>query len=229
MKVVLATGVAGLMSASMLSAPAMSHHSFAMYTDAIAFTFVGVMSSVNPDANHQTIDFAVINAARNNYVYQQVVDPTTGATSDRLDPSGNRIPVTMRVEMGGASGAANAGVTAARFSAGTVISTVMNPLRSMLPPDLGIQGGVEGGALVAGRGGGDGIGGNASLSICPVNAETGRFVLPPAGMFCDQLEGYLDFSNNAQIADAIAEDGAVEWAVWISNPVITAPAPEPAA
>src|SRR5690554_6178660 len=50
-KVLLAAGAAGLMAAGFTATPAMSHHSFAMYTDAYTFAFVGVVINVNPDNN----------------------------------------------------------------------------------------------------------------------------------------------------------------------------------
>jgi hypothetical protein len=182
----LAAGAIGVAATgmSLASAPAMSHHSFAMYTDLYTFSFVGVVTGLNPDNNHQVITFAVVNEDRNGAV-------TTEAGA----------PVLWNVEMGGASGSANQGVTAAAFASGTGISVALFPLRSA----------VNVSPLTSGSGGGDMTG---DLFKCDhvFNEALGRNVpvWPEPGQFCDTTENHQTFFGPD---DATLPEDAVEWIV----------------
>ena len=49
-----------------MAAPAIAHHSFALYNMEQTLTFTGVVTRVNPDANHLQIFFAPMNDERKN-------------------------------------------------------------------------------------------------------------------------------------------------------------------
>ncbi len=46
--------------------PVVAHHSFSVYNNEVTKVFTGVVTRVNPDANHLQIFFAPMNAARTN-------------------------------------------------------------------------------------------------------------------------------------------------------------------
>jgi len=215
----LSAGLAGV-ALALAAWPAHAHHSFAAYTDAIGFSFVGVVTAVIPDANHLQIQFAVINADRTGYVYVQERDPATGELHDKL-VNGQRVPVVANLEYGGAAAQANAGITVNRFQPGTIISTGANPLRTTLPLEAGVQGADErGGALFTGELGGDGFS-NESLAVCSFAGEPVR--LPAPGQFCDSVEGGAAATFGGENPGAIPQttgqsSPVVEWASWAFSP-----------
>lgn len=95
------------------TAPALAHHSFALYNMEQTLTFTGVVTRVNPDANHLQIFFAPMNDERKNV---------------ERDADGK--PVVWAVEMTGSAQAAADGISVGSFPPGTIFSVAMHPLRS---------------------------------------------------------------------------------------------------
>ena len=102
----LATGIAA-------TAPALAHHSFALYNMEQTLTFTGVVTRVNPDANHLQIFFAPMNDERKNV---------------ERDADGK--PLIWAVEMTGSAQAAADGISVGSFPPGTIFSVGLHPLRS---------------------------------------------------------------------------------------------------
>jgi hypothetical protein len=75
--------------------------------------FTGVVTRVNPDANHLQIFFAPMNDEHKNVL--------RGADGK---------PVIWAVEMGGSAQAAQEGISVNTFPPGTIFSVAMHPLRS---------------------------------------------------------------------------------------------------
>lgn len=92
-------------------APAMAHHSFAMYDQTKTVTWTGIMTRFVAQANHAEIHFVPIGPDGK---------PMRG-------PDGK--PVTWGVEMAGAAAVAQQGITVAAFPAGTIFSVRLNPMR----------------------------------------------------------------------------------------------------
>jgi len=92
--------------------PARAHHSFAAYNMDVTKVFTGVVTRVNPDANHLQIFFAPMNDERKNVL---------------RDADGK--PVIWAVEMGGSAQMAQEGVTVSSFPPGTIFSVSLHPLR----------------------------------------------------------------------------------------------------
>jgi hypothetical protein len=93
--------------------PVLAHHSFALYNMEQTLTFTGVVTRVNPDANHLQIFFAPMNDERKNV---------------ERDAEGK--PVVWAVEMTGSAQAAADGISVGSFPPGTIFSVSMHPLRS---------------------------------------------------------------------------------------------------
>lgn len=96
--------------------PARAHHSFAAYNMDVTKVFTGVVTRVNPDANHLQIFFAPMNDERKNVL---------------RDADGK--PVIWAVEMGGSAQMAREGVTVDLFPPGTIFSVGLHPLRDGQP------------------------------------------------------------------------------------------------
>lgn len=90
-----------------------AHHSFSIYNNEVTKVVTGVVTRVNPDANHLQIFFAPMNAERKNV--------------DR-GPDGK--PLVWAVEMAGSAQAATDGISVNSFPPGTIFSAGMHPLRS---------------------------------------------------------------------------------------------------
>jgi hypothetical protein len=103
--------VAGVVAA--ISMPALAHHSFALYNMEQTKTFTGVVTRVNPDANHLQIFFAEMNPERKNVIRGE-----------------DGKPVIWAVEMTGSAQAAAEGISVGTFPPGTIFSSAMHPLRS---------------------------------------------------------------------------------------------------
>lgn len=97
-------------------APAFAHHSFAIFDAEVTKVFTGVVTRVNPDANHLQIFFAPMNAERKNV---------------ERGPDGK--PITWAVEMAGSAQAAKDGISVSTFEPGTIFSVGLHPLRSGEP------------------------------------------------------------------------------------------------
>jgi uncharacterized protein DUF6152 len=104
---------AGLAVTALVSLPALAHHSFALYNMEETKTFTGVVTRVNPDANHLQVFFAEMNPERKNVV--------RGADGK---------PEVWAVEMTGSAQAAQDGISVGTFPPGTIFSGAMHPLRS---------------------------------------------------------------------------------------------------
>jgi hypothetical protein len=106
--------LAGAVTAALIVAvPALAHHSFAQYNMEQTKVFTGVVTRVNPDANHLQIFFAPMNEERKNVL---------------RDSDGK--PVIWAVEMGGSAQSAQEGISVNSFPPGTIFSVAMHPLRS---------------------------------------------------------------------------------------------------
>ena len=92
-------------------APALAHHSFAMYDQTKTVTWTGVATRFVAQANHAEIHFVPLG-------------PDGKAMREK-----DGKPVTWGVEMAGAAAVAQQGITVSSFPAGTVFSVRMNPLR----------------------------------------------------------------------------------------------------
>ena len=115
LKTVLAGGAALAVTLGAL-APALAHHSFAMFDGSQVRVFTGVVTRINPDANHLQIFFAPLDDAR------QAV---------QRDDAGN--PIIWAVEMAGAAQAAQQGISVNGFPPGTIFSIGLHPLRNGQP------------------------------------------------------------------------------------------------
>ena len=98
---------------------ARAHHSFAAYNMDVTKVFTGVVTRVNPDANHLQIFFAPMNDERKNVLRD-----------------GENKPVIWAVEMGGSAQMAREGVTVASFPPGTIFSVGLHPCATASPPAL---------------------------------------------------------------------------------------------
>ena len=96
-----------------IAAPAFAHHSFASYNMDQVKVFTGVVTRVNPDANHLQIFFAPMNEERKNVL------------RDKDDK-----PILWAVEMAGSAQSAAEGISVNSFPPGTIFSVAMHPLRS---------------------------------------------------------------------------------------------------
>jgi hypothetical protein len=88
-----------------IAAPANAHHSFSIFDGSVTRVFTGVVTRVNPDANHLQIFFAPMNDERKNVI---------------RDDSGK--PVVWAVEMAGSAQSARQGVSVSTFPPGTIFS-----------------------------------------------------------------------------------------------------------
>src|SRR5215813_9040881 len=98
--------LAALLAIAALGAvPAWAHHSFAAYTMDVTKVFTGVVTRVNPDANHLQIFFAPMNDERKNVI--------------RGDDGK---PVIWAVEMAGSAQSAQEGISVSTFPPGTIFT-----------------------------------------------------------------------------------------------------------
>jgi hypothetical protein len=101
--------------AALAAIPALvqAHHSFSLYNNEVTKVFTGVVTRVNPDANHLQIFFAPMNADHTNV---------------ERGPDGK--PIIWAVEMAGSAQAATQDISVNNFPPGTIFSVGMHPLRS---------------------------------------------------------------------------------------------------
>lgn len=93
--------------------PLLAHHSFAPYDMQKTKIMTGVVTSVNPDANHLQIYFAEMNPERKNVV---------------RDKDNNAI--IWSVEMAGSGASAQDGISVNSFPKATVFSVAVHPARN---------------------------------------------------------------------------------------------------
>jgi hypothetical protein len=110
--------VGGLMAAALTASavPVLAHHSFSIFDAEKELTFTGVVTRVNPDANHLQIFFAPMNDERKN-----------------VERGADGKPVVWAVEMAGSAASAQAGISVSAFPAGTIFTVSLHPLRSGEP------------------------------------------------------------------------------------------------
>jgi len=114
---------ASVLATALIALPASAHHSFAPYNMETIKVVTGVVTRVNPDANHLQIFFAVMNDERKNVLRDK-----------------DNKPILWAVEMGGSAQAAAEGVSVNSFPQGTVFSVGMHPLRNGGPAGARVQG-----------------------------------------------------------------------------------------
>ena len=103
-------------ASALFGTPALAHHSFAIFDGEVTKVFTGVVTRVNPDANHLQIFFAPMNEERKN-------------VERGLDGK----PVVWAVEMAGSAQSANDGISVSTFPPGRIFSVALHPLRSGQP------------------------------------------------------------------------------------------------
>lgn len=102
-----------------VAAPLAAHHSFAPFDQTRTKVFTGVVTRVNPDANHLQIYFAPMNDERKN-----------------VQRGPDNKPLIWEVEMAGSAAAAAEGISVSSFVPGTVFSVAMSPMRNGDPKGL---------------------------------------------------------------------------------------------
>ncbi len=93
--------------------PLLAHHSFAPYDMQKTKILTGVVTRVNPDANHLQIFFAEMNPERKNVVRDA-----------------ENKPIIWSVEMAGSAASAQDGISVSSFTQGTVFSVAVHPARN---------------------------------------------------------------------------------------------------
>ena len=104
-------GLFALVPLAVVAAPALAHHSFAMFDQTKTITWTGVATQFVAQANHAELHFVPLG-------------PDGKALRDK-----DGKPVSWGVEMAGAAAVAQQGITVQAFPAGTVFSVHLNPLR----------------------------------------------------------------------------------------------------
>jgi hypothetical protein len=93
--------------------PARAHHSFSIFDAEQTKTFTGVVTRINPDANHLQIFFAPMNDERNG-----------------VERTADGKPVVWAVEMAGSAQSAKDGISVNAFPPGTIFTVSLHPLRN---------------------------------------------------------------------------------------------------
>jgi hypothetical protein len=109
---VIGVTLAAVATAALLALPARAHHSFAAYDMEKTKVFTGVVTRINPDANHLQIFFAPMNEERKNVIRGE-----------------DGKPVIWAVEMMGSAQSAQEGISVNTFPPGTIFSVGLHPLR----------------------------------------------------------------------------------------------------
>lgn len=119
MKTIMKRSVRGLVAATLTVAAVgavQAHHSFSIFDDSQTKVFTGVVTRVNPDANHLQIFFAPMNSERKN-----------------VERGADGKPIVWAVEMAGSAQSAKDGISVSSFPPGTIFSVGLHPLRSGEP------------------------------------------------------------------------------------------------
>jgi hypothetical protein len=106
---------AGVLAAA-AAVPAVAHHSFSIFNMEQTKVLTGVVTRVNPDANHLQVFFAPMNDARRNVLRGE-----------------DGKPVIWAIEMAGSAQSAADGISVSALPPGTIISVNLHPLRSGEP------------------------------------------------------------------------------------------------
>jgi hypothetical protein len=93
--------------------PLAAHHSFAGFDMTKTQVLTGVVTRVNPDANHLQIYFAPMNDERRN-----------------VQRGADNKPLIWEVEMAGSATAAAEGISVSSFPEGTLFSVAVHPARN---------------------------------------------------------------------------------------------------
>jgi hypothetical protein len=109
-KLCLVTGLLGMILLVVMAAPALSHHSFAMYDQTTTKTMTGKLTRYVPGANHAQLIFVV------------VANDGTVVMKDGK-------PFQWGVETGSAAAMSRLGVAPATFPEGTFFTVKLYPLR----------------------------------------------------------------------------------------------------
>jgi hypothetical protein len=104
-------GLSAVLCMVVFIAPAMAHHSFAMYDQTKTITLTGVATRFVAQANHAELHFVPL-----------------GPDGKPMRDDDQKL-ITWGVEMAGAAAVAQQGITASSFPAGTMFSVKLNPLR----------------------------------------------------------------------------------------------------
>src|SRR5215467_15374614 len=107
----LIAGLSAVICMVMFIAPAMAHHSFAMYDQTKTITWTGVATRFVAQANHAELHFVPL-----------------GPDGKPMRDADKKL-ISWGVEMAGAAAVAQQGITATSFAAGTIFSVKLNPLR----------------------------------------------------------------------------------------------------
>lgn len=110
MKISIGAGLAGIILTGVMSTPALSHHSFAMYDKTKTRTMTGKLTRYVPGSNHAQLIFDVL-----------------GPDGKVMAENGK--PVQWGVETTSAAALARQGITVASFPIGTVFTVSFFPLR----------------------------------------------------------------------------------------------------
>lgn len=111
-----ATLAGAIAAAVVLTASVGAHHSFAMYDMQAVRVFTGVVTRVDPAANHLQLYFAPMNAERKN-----------------VERNAKGEPIIWTIEMAGSAEMARQGISVNTFPAGTIFSVGLHPLRNGQP------------------------------------------------------------------------------------------------
>jgi hypothetical protein len=106
-------GVVTLLLGAAAAMPALAHHSFAIFNMEQTRVFTGVVTRINPDANHLQIFFVPMNDERKGVLRSE-----------------DGKPMVWAVEMAGSAQAATQGISVNSLPPGTYISVALHPLRS---------------------------------------------------------------------------------------------------
>jgi len=110
-RALLVNGVLPIMVMGVMTAPALSHHSFAMYDQTVTRTLTGKLIRYIPGSNHAQLIFELL---------EPDGQPTLGQDGK---------PVRWGVETGSAASLARQGVAPRSFPEGTIFTVVLHPLR----------------------------------------------------------------------------------------------------
>ena len=113
-------GVVAALAFLASAAPAISHHSFAMYNMAVTRVMTGKLTRFIPGSNHAQLIFEVLNDDGSNVMQ-------------------NGKPLVWGMETGSAAAMARSGVTVESFPPGTIMTVTLHPLRDGRP--MGAVGG----------------------------------------------------------------------------------------
>jgi len=106
-------GIVAAFCTAAVALPVFAHHSFSIFDAEQTKTFTGVVTRVNPDANHLQILFAPMNEERKN-----------------VERTADGKPVVWAVEMAGSAQSAKDGISVNSFPPGTIFTVSLHPLRN---------------------------------------------------------------------------------------------------